>query len=292
MKEIVDFIGIGAPKCGTTWLAKCLEEHPNILFSNQKSVKELNFFNTPTWRKAIDYDISNYHKGVSWYLNQFPKEQEGKIRGEFSTSYLSDPKACQRIKKHFPNVKLLVALRDPVKMVYSMHNFTLRTLRASVPSNFSKAIEEGYYLEIGLYAKHLKRYFKLFDRAQVYVVLLKDIKDNPRLLVRDLYKFLGVSQDFLPSHLGEKTNARTGIRFKSLNSVGSKLLKTVKKVDYGLYNWLCQRQMLYKLYELVNTAGGQKFEMPSDVQLYLRDFYKEDIEQLRELLERPLADWE
>lgn len=291
MKHPVNFIGLGAPKCGTTWIAECLEQHPDILFSNQKSVKELNFFNTPTWRKAIDYDISNYHKGIFWYLNQFPKEQEGKIRGEFSTSYLSDPKAPRRIVRHFPDAKLLVALRDPVEMVYSMHNFTLRTLRASVPSDFFKAIEKGYYLEIGLYAKHLERYLDLFDRKQFHIIFLKDIVNNSRDVVRNLYEFLGVSSDFIPNHLNRKSNPRTGVRFKFLNKLGRDALQVVKSVNYDLYNWLCQRQVLYRFYETLNTRAASNSEMSSEVRAHLRDFYREDIQRLRSLLGRPLVDW-
>jgi len=37
----LDFICIGAPKCATTWLAKTLNEHPDIFMPE----KEPNFFN-------------------------------------------------------------------------------------------------------------------------------------------------------------------------------------------------------------------------------------------------------
>ncbi len=34
----IDFIGIGAPKCGTTWLSAQLEAHPQIGFAPDKEV--------------------------------------------------------------------------------------------------------------------------------------------------------------------------------------------------------------------------------------------------------------
>ena len=52
----VDFIGIGAPRCGTTWIAKCLSEHPQICLS---SVKETDFFG------------KYYRKGLSYYKSFF-----------------------------------------------------------------------------------------------------------------------------------------------------------------------------------------------------------------------------
>jgi hypothetical protein len=36
-----NFIGIGAPKAGTTWLAKCLGEHPDVFMA---AVKETEFW--------------------------------------------------------------------------------------------------------------------------------------------------------------------------------------------------------------------------------------------------------
>ena len=37
----IDFIGIGAPRCATSWVAQCLMEHPQVCFSSKK---ELNYF--------------------------------------------------------------------------------------------------------------------------------------------------------------------------------------------------------------------------------------------------------
>ena len=34
----VDFIGIGAERSGTTWIAQCLAEHPEICFSKEKEI--------------------------------------------------------------------------------------------------------------------------------------------------------------------------------------------------------------------------------------------------------------
>jgi hypothetical protein len=43
----VDFIGIGAPKCGTTWLFYGLGQHPRICLSEPK---EINYFNSRDFR--------------------------------------------------------------------------------------------------------------------------------------------------------------------------------------------------------------------------------------------------
>ena len=52
----VDFIIIGAMKCGTTSLAEILKCHPDISFSK---IKEPHFFHrAKDWRKELD----QYHK--------------------------------------------------------------------------------------------------------------------------------------------------------------------------------------------------------------------------------------
>ena len=67
-EETIDFIGIGAGTCGSTWVARCLSEHPDILFSSEKSKKELDFF---TSALVLYTHYSRCSEGVEWYLDQF-----------------------------------------------------------------------------------------------------------------------------------------------------------------------------------------------------------------------------
>ncbi|PON15180.1 hypothetical protein C2W62_25225 [Candidatus Entotheonella serta] len=48
------FIGIGAPKAGTTWLYHCLREHPDVFMG---AVKETRFFDYGT----IDGRMAEYY---------------------------------------------------------------------------------------------------------------------------------------------------------------------------------------------------------------------------------------
>jgi hypothetical protein len=132
--DTIDFIGIGAAKCGTTWLAKCLEEHPDILMSSGKSKKELLFFNnSESVDKFRDEKVSYFDKGYSWYLKQFPDPEIGKIRGEFTTLYLTDTDAAKRIKEFNPNVKIIAILRNPINMINSTHWFRKTGIDNKIP---------------------------------------------------------------------------------------------------------------------------------------------------------------
>ena len=110
-KRKIDFIGIGAPRSGSTWLSQCLYEHPKIIFPNKKSDqklhpldKEQNFFSEALFRRSFSQK-DRYNKGIGWYLDRFNWDNHNQVRGEFSVGYFADSKAPERIKKHFPDIQ-------------------------------------------------------------------------------------------------------------------------------------------------------------------------------------------
>ncbi len=56
----------------------------------------------------------------------------------------------------------------------------------------------------GLYADHLAYWREAFPDMGVY--LFDDLKNDPDTLIKDLYRFVGVRDDFTPV-IGEKVNA-------------------------------------------------------------------------------------
>ena len=144
----LDFIGIGAAKSGTSWVAKCLSEHPDVQFS---FAKEVCFFN----KKGGIYEDKtewNYEKGLEWYQNQFPQRESGKIVGEFSVDYLHDEYAPVLIQKNFPEVKLIACLRNPKDMVYSHYWWYKTNFQEEQASTFEEAIKtQPEYLHRALY---------------------------------------------------------------------------------------------------------------------------------------------
>ena len=84
--KLPNFVGIGAAKSGTTWLTRCLGEHPDIFMA---PVKETEFWKFPDAEQRLD-DYATYFKGV---------QNEGAI-GEFSVRYLSFPGVPERLKRN------------------------------------------------------------------------------------------------------------------------------------------------------------------------------------------------
>ena len=116
----VDFIGIGAERSGTTWVSNCLNDHPEICFSKQKEI----FFFNKLDRHFLKLENLRYKRGINWYKGFFNHCAPGAIKGEFTPTYLFCPYAPRRIKSYFPNVKIVVCLRDPVERAFSqyLHN--------------------------------------------------------------------------------------------------------------------------------------------------------------------------
>ena len=58
---LIDFIGIGAPKCGTTWLSAQLEAHPQIGFAPDK---EVYYFADTIARRIAGQELRCFDRGV------------------------------------------------------------------------------------------------------------------------------------------------------------------------------------------------------------------------------------
>ena len=99
-----DYIGIGVQKAGTTRWWKLITHHPAVIVNEPKETHQLSRYG---WRPLFDEDRDAYYR-------YFPRP-EGKIIGEWTPAYLSDPTAIEAMKVLAPDARLLVLLRDPVE---------------------------------------------------------------------------------------------------------------------------------------------------------------------------------
>jgi len=203
LKRGPDFIIIGVQKGGTSSLFFYLSQHPQI---NVSKVKEIHFF---------DY---NFSKGINWYKNQFPTKKifKKELTGEASPYYIFHPLVPERIYNSFPNVKLIVMLRNPIDRAYSHFNMQKKRKIESY-SSFNEAINmesvrisgefekircnQNYYsynhqkfsyLERSKYYQQLIIWFKIFPPKQFLFIKSEDFFSNPYLTLTDVYQFLGV----------------------------------------------------------------------------------------------------
>lgn len=274
----IDFIGLGVPRAGTTWIHKCLEDHPQICLPRQKSLEKLDF---------------------SRYRSSFSHCQSGQRRGHIESGWLYFKEAPELIKENFPQVKLIVCLRNPIKRLHS-HSL----LKKSKGETF----EWSRHKEMGLYFEYLKRYFEVFPRKQILTLIYEDIQKNPLKFIRSIYKFLGADSNFIPRSLSQKINPTSKndrLILQFLNSYnisrfssylkasifGRKALALLKFFGFsGFVNFILSKNIKEDLASGLEPSK-QKLEIDSKLRIHLQKFYKKDIAKLAKLIKRDLSHW-
>ena len=118
VKNYPNFFIVGAGKSGTSSLYEYLKQHPQIFMSE---FKEPLFFVPPSEVK------DHLYKSKENYLALFDKVDKEIAIGESSTPYLFYRESAKRIKNEIPEVKIIILLRNPVELAFSMYLHEIRT---------------------------------------------------------------------------------------------------------------------------------------------------------------------
>jgi lipopolysaccharide transport system ATP-binding protein len=198
------FLIIGTQKGGTTTLYHMLKQHPQV---TMLEIKEVHFFD------------KNYFKGNDWYLKHFPRESltKRKIAGEASPYYLFHPLVPGRVATHFPGVKLIVLLRNPIDRAYSQFRHEQKLGNEPGQSfgeaiqrelsefekeekklingetNFSRFHSSFSYLHRGLYFQQISRWLNYFSKDQILFIKSEDFFQHPKEELKKVYRFLGIN---------------------------------------------------------------------------------------------------
>src|SRR2546425_8264005 len=114
-------------------------------------------------------------------------------------------------------------LRDPAERLFTLYLLRLwRDPRVSFRAWFH-ACQKARHLwpsivGAGRYATHLQRFFELFPRHQVRVYLYEDYQADARVVLRDLFAFLGVRADH-PIDVSRRYNETLVPRFPRLHAL-------------------------------------------------------------------------
>jgi len=281
----IDFIGIGVEKAATYWVADCLKEHPDVCFAKQK---ELAFFNEYD-QHFLEVKNPRYQRGLEWYSSFFEDCTDDRLKGEYTPTYLYSSKAADRIKKHFPDVKLICTLRNPIKRAFSQYLHD-KSIGIIPDISFEEAIETyDAYLEKGKYAKHLRKWIKLFGKENIHFIVTDDIKKRPVTEVKKLYAFLGIDSTFRPESLYKNPNPASIARFPWLNRF---LMRSEYQMMSDSYAWIhkiledlgIRRMVFWASYYINRKPLGDNYpKMEPKTERKLHNYYKRDSAQLRKL---------
>lgn len=197
----LDFLVIGAARCGTTSLWRALDSHPQI---RVPSDKEREFFSSD----------ERYARGLDAYVERtFPELNGGETIGTVTPQLMQPrPRALEtivsRIEETCPEVKIVAMLRDPIERGVSQFRRMKKMTRRHRDEDFDGFVgrlteKRGRMDKIPLvrasdYGRILRSYFEAFDREQIRVFFTEDLDREPAAVYRHLFEFLGVDAGHSP----------------------------------------------------------------------------------------------
>lgn len=213
-----DFFIVGAAKCGTSSLANYLSQHPDVGFSLHKEPnyfvfkdRDLSAFPGPAPGPILEKQLySGSITTEAGYQRMFAGVAGRKMLGEGSVRYLYDARAAEKIAKANRAAKIIIMLRDPVDRLWS-HYIMMKSRYHLEPASLEKALllepariaagwdYDWHYTAVSRYHDQIVRYLEHFGPEQVRVYLFEDFIRDPRELLEDIYRFLGIASGFQPN---------------------------------------------------------------------------------------------
>jgi hypothetical protein len=289
---------VGAPRCGTTFMYEFLGRHPQIFMS---PAKEPQFF-------ATDLDSGSYLDSLTFmrdtqqYLALFADAKPGQVRGEGSTWYLYSGAAAANIRRVRRDARIVIMLRHPVEMLYSLHMRRLYGGSEDLPKFTDALAAEAdrkagrripprarnvralYYRDVGRFGEQVERYLTQFGREQVHVIIFEDLRRDPATAYQRTLEFLGVDPNFHvePRPINEAVERRSW-RLQQL-LLSPRVVRAARLVTPPRV-----RPYVGRAWDSVNSRGKKRDPLDPAVARQLRSELLPDMELLSRLIERDVT---
>lgn len=308
---------VGAPRCGTTTLASFLQQHPDVCFS---AVKEPHFF---TQHDFSGCDEAKFRHVVDEeYLQRFFGHCDGteKLRAEGSVTYLYAPESMAPILKLWPDARFVIALRDPLSMLPSLHARLLVTGDESIrefPKAWAKvgdraqgksiprsAVDPRWlrYDEAGRLGSRVEAFLAAVGRQRCHIVLFDDLQADPQGTYRELCRFLGLKPWAGTNFSAQRVNKAIRIgwlqRFlkrppKPVRTVlaGEKFRQREKKLDAKEGRAIAAIFRIRKRLLEWNKVPAKREPLDPAVRQQIIDRLRDDVTLLSRVIGRDLSHW-
>ena len=245
----VDFVIGGTQKGGTSALDAFLRQHPQICMPHSK--KEVHFFDN----EANFAGTPNYKK----YHGYFAPRPEHRAIGDATPVYMYWETAPRRIWSYNPDMKWIIALRNPVERAFSAWN--MERDRKIDPLDFRAAIAQeaarcraalplqhlNYsYVDRGFYAAQVRRLFNIFGRENCLVLLNEDLRTDHVGTLARVFEFLGVDATVsIPSaevfHHSYATKLEDDLRRQLVDTFRNDIRDLERLLERDLSAWFADR---------------------------------------------------
>jgi len=285
---------VGAAKSGTTSLHNYLNQHNDVFMCKPKEPHFL--VNEEIGTQRIPIGVSEKIA----YEKLFLKGERLKYRGESSVMYLMYPEiVIPKIKEYLGSeVKVIVMLRNPVERAYSGYQHVKRYNIKEDILEFRDAwdvSEQRYfsnpdmtpasrYKELGLYYNQVKSYLENF---KTHIIIYEDYQLDFQNEMNKVFDFLEINRMEINS---EQKHMVGGWQWQNQTV---KSLMTRKNLLKSFLKTIIPFKAVRKLMrqKIQDRNSADVPPISTEDKNMLKDFYKDDVRQLSELLGRDLNYW-
>ena len=297
-----DVFIVGAPKCGTSAMDQYLAAHPDIYMAK----KEMHAFGSD-----LRFGPQFYRRDQEAYLAEFAARNGERRAGEASVWYLFSTQAAAEIHAFNPEARIIIMLREPAEMLYSLYyqfrfdgNEHLPTfeeaLAAEDERRAGRRITRQTYLAQGLvyretarYTEQVRRYFDVFGRERVHVIIYDDLAADVRAAYCRALEFLGVDSTRIETDF-QVINGNKSVKHSALRGllndplVRSTAVAIGRRLPRPIFTALHDvERRLWKF----NSRSEKRPPLAPEVRAQLQREFAPEVERLSELLGRDLTHW-
>lgn len=308
---------VGAPRCGTTTLASFLKQHPDVCFS---AVKEPHFFSRD--EVAVLPDAEFRKRVDEEYLDRFFAQCSGKedLRAEGSVTYLYTPERMKRVVELWPDAKFVIAVRDPLSMLPSLHARLLVTGDENIrdfPSAWAKTSERAKGKSIprsamdprwlrydwaGELGRNVRDFIEAVGQDRCHVVVFDDLAADPEGAYKEMCKFLDIKPWAKTNFRAQRVNKAVRIgwlqRFlkrppKAVRTVmaGEQFRKREKKLDAKEGKTVAAIFRIRKRLLDWNKVPAKRQTLDPGVRAEIIERLRDDVILLSKTIDRDLSGW-
>jgi hypothetical protein len=286
----------GAPKCGSTSLYHYLSAHPEVCASSKQESRYLIDKEYPLLNKNYNYH-SHGIEGYSHFFHHCATLKRHIIL-DCTPDYLYQKTALQVLSEQFPKPTVVFVLRDPVKRAYSMFQYARNNLANLDPKlsfntfvnqiktdkqvHFGNRLILGNVIEHGKYVNYLTRWLEKFGADYVIVVLFENMKNNPRLFMKQLACKIGINDEFYDNFSFNIKNQTIGVRNQTLHRLKKQWaphirIPVIQNLGTSLYNRINTKRLLNSLQQEDSLTIQSLYSDFEDVNRELASLFAIDI---------------
>jgi hypothetical protein len=301
-KQKPDLFIVGAPKCGTSAMDQYLAAHPQVFMAQ----KEMHGFGAD-----LRFGAQFYRRDLAAYLDEFASRKGENRAGEASVWYLFSQQAAAEIHAFNPEARIIIMLREPAEMLYSLYsqfrydgNEHLRSFEQALAAEDDRRagrlitrqtyFPQGLvYRDIARYTEQVRRYFDIFGREQVHVIIYDDLRADARATYCRVLDFLGVDSSRIATDF-KVINGNKSVKHSALRGllndplVRSTAVAIGRRLPRPVFTALHDAERrLWKL----NSRPERRLPLAPELRAQLKREFAPEVEQLSQLLGRDLTHW-